>query len=255
MNNPDLNQRNVMITLQQYENSLKIVKTYLEQKQKGINIIEYLNDINPTYIKLNEHFKPLAASIIKKCYYQKYGVSSNEITVNELSQLNDLNLIRYRGFGVKSQSVLNKLIENKDSVENFNFLIERTTAPVKKKFMPVIQTANLTPYEFIYFDKIEYLMKNKKFLIHDYSILHLAYEIDSTIKEATRLIRKIYGVSFRCLINYNRICYFDQLIREEIRNSRKYNIYELCSLSGFNSRSLFYLYFKKFYDLKPSELY
>ena len=60
-----------MITLQQYENALKIVKNYLEHNHKGINILEHLNDINPTNIKLNEHFKPLAASVIEKCYYQK----------------------------------------------------------------------------------------------------------------------------------------------------------------------------------------
>lgn len=124
-----------------------------------------------------------------------------------------------------------------------------------KKIIPVIQTIDLTPDEISYFDKIEYLMKNRKFLIHDYSILHLAYEINCSIKEATQLVRKIYGVSFRCLLNYKRICYFDELIREKIKNSKKYNIHELSILSGFNSRSIFYIYFKKFYNAKPTELY
>lgn len=99
--------------------------------------------------------------------------------------------------------------------------------------------------------KIETLMENEKpFLQKDYGVTDLSRQTSEKRIHLTRIINDRMGANFIGLIN-------DYRIREAIRmlkyNTHNYTIDAIADMAGFQSRSTFYVCFKKFTGVTPKE--
>lgn len=113
----------------------------------------------------------------------------------------------------------------------------------------------LSESEIVFYKNIEDILKKSVYLKSDYKLYHLCAQINYSILNTSRLIKKIYGMSYFDLISFHRILYFDKRIKECIKNNERYSITNLIKQSGFESRSLFYIKFKEIKGMSPKEFY
>lgn len=118
-----------------------------------------------------------------------------------------------------------------------------------------INLEGLSETELGYFEQIETLFNQLAFLNPKFKILHLCAVLDYDINKTAKLIKKIYGVSFRHLVNYNRISHFEKIISQKVENQEKLDIATIIKESGFATRSLFYAYFKELKGKSPSDYF
>jgi len=113
----------------------------------------------------------------------------------------------------------------------------------------------LTEKEFSYYEEINDLFNKEVFKNPKFKLLQLSAMLDYRALNTSKLIKHIYGMSFMTLVNLYRINYFDNQIRNYLSNGIKFNISQEIKESGFNNRTYFYDYFKKFMGKSPKEYY
>ena len=113
----------------------------------------------------------------------------------------------------------------------------------------------LTDKEFSYYEEINDLFNQEVFKNPKFKLLQLSAILDYRAQNTSKLIKHIYGMSFMTLVNLYRIHYFDNQIRSYLSYGIKFNITEEIKVAGFNNRTYFYDYFKKFMGKSPKEYY
>lgn len=88
-------------------------------------------------------------------------------------------------------------------------------------------------------------------LIHTLNIEKFARAINHPTKEVSRLINTHYGCSFSEFINAYRTMEAERLLKAPEHQNTP--VVEIISLSGFNSKSAFHRFFKRFTQHSPSE--
>jgi len=101
-----------------------------------------------------------------------------------------------------------------------------------------------------YTKQIDQLMKQKKlYLLNNFSEEQLAHQLGITYHQLSEIINSEYKVNFPTLMNQHRIEDSKKLLLER----SDLNVAEIGKLSGFGSRSAFYLEFKKHSGSNPND--
>ena len=113
----------------------------------------------------------------------------------------------------------------------------------------------LTDKEFSYYEEINDLFNQEVFKNPKFKLLQLSAMLDYRALNTSKLIKRIYGMSFMTLVNLYRINYFDNQIRFYISKGIKFTMSEIIKEAGFNNRTYFYYYFKEFKGMPPKDYY
>jgi len=97
----------------------------------------------------------------------------------------------------------------------------------------------------------DYLEKEKPYLDANLSLRSLAEQIDIQPNQLSWLINNSFGKNFNELINHYRIEMFKKISKDPKNNNL--TIEGLAYESGFNSKTVFYTYFKKETGLTPKQ--
>ncbi len=99
-------------------------------------------------------------------------------------------------------------------------------------------------------DAIEQAMHKKQvYLIHDLTLDQLAETVRLSPREVSNIINRHYGMNFFDFINFHRVARARTLLISEPEKT----VLEVWELSGFNSKSAFHRFFKKFVAVTPTE--
>lgn len=88
-------------------------------------------------------------------------------------------------------------------------------------------------------------------LIHTLNIEKFSREIECPTKEVSRLINTYYGCSFSEFINAYRTMEAERILQDPAHHDS--TVLEVIHLAGFNSKSAFHRFFKRFTQQSPSE--
>lgn len=103
-----------MITTNQCEEAIEIVKTYFEQLKLIDSPIDISDDVKSNdLILLENYFSLNAIKAIKNYYLDSYGIQKSVFTIYDIKKIDLSKLCRYRGFGLVSRS---KFIELSNSL-------------------------------------------------------------------------------------------------------------------------------------------
>jgi AraC-like DNA-binding protein len=124
--------------------------------------------------------------------------------------------------------------------------------------MKILITKNLvglTEKEYGYYKDISEMLTKEAYLNPRFKLLQLSAKLDYGTQNTSRLIKRIYGMSFTNLVTLHRINHFDIQIRKYLDKDVNFNITQLIKESGFNTRSSFYYNFKEIKGVSPKECY
>lgn len=97
----------------------------------------------------------------------------------------------------------------------------------------------------------DFISKNKPFLSADINIGNLAREMGIPVVKLSKILNNHYNRSFFDYINEKRVEEFKQKVF--IPEHKNKSIVEIAFCCGFNSKSAFYRYFKKYEGTSPGE--
>lgn len=97
---------------------------------------------------------------------------------------------------------------------------------------------------------IERAIKDQQvYLIHDLTLDQLAAATGLSPRAVSNIVNRHYGMNFFDFINFHRVEQAKALLIAEPKKS----VLDVWELSGFNSKSAFHRFFKKFADTTPTE--
>lgn len=123
------------------------------------------------------------------------------------------------------------------------------------KIMNKINTTSMNKQEGLVISKLEIFFDTIIFLNSDFRLYNLAFLVNYPPVELSKLIKKVYGISFSERMLLYRLNFLDDIIKMELNKNNKIKINKIIALAGFNSRSNFYYSFKKIRNAKPKEYY
>ena len=123
------------------------------------------------------------------------------------------------------------------------------------KIMNKIKITSMNSQQVVVISKLEVFFDTIIFINSDFRLYNLAFLVNYPPTELSKLIKKVYGISFPDWMLLYRFNYLDEIIKMELNKNNKIKINEIIALAGFNSRSNFYFSCKKFRNAKPKEYY
>lgn len=126
------------------------------------------------------------------------------------------------------------------------------TTETRSSYQPRVSASDITAGEKAALERIANCIKEQK--LHLNPTLNLdkfANALGLGSKEVSRLINSYYRYSFSEFINAYRTLEAERLLRDS--QHRDTPVSDIIRLSGFNSKSAFHRFFKRFTELSPSE--
>lgn len=123
-----------------------------------------------------------------------------------------------------------------------NFLIGKLIEmPATNGYMDIVEDVNV----------MAYVNDNKPYLQPELTLYQLAAYMDMPAHKLSRILKTKYDTSFFDFINNQRIREFKQRIRKH--EHLKFSILSIAYDCGFNSKSAFYRFFKKYEGCTPKD--
>ncbi len=100
---------------------------------------------------------------------------------------------------------------------------------------------------------LKFLCDEKRYLNPIYSLWELSREIGISARQISNSINKVLGQNFFELLNRLRVEEAQSILINSVQHSRYICIEDIYVMSGFGSRSAFYMSFKKYTGFTPRQ--
>lgn len=100
---------------------------------------------------------------------------------------------------------------------------------------------------------LNYLRREKPYLNPTYSLWELSRGTKISARLISNAINKVLGQNFFELLNRLRVENAQNILIESVQQSKYICIEDIYAMSGFGSRSAFYLSFKKYVGVSPRQ--
>lgn len=145
---------------------------------------------------------------------------------------------------LKYEKIIENLKNTLNTVENNNSIKNPTNCNDKS-----INIIDATVQSIL--QKLELFEDDQQFLKQDLSLTSLAHDLNTNTRSLSEIIKKFKNKNYNSYINNLRISYMVNLLASD-PNYREYKISYLAEISGFSSREVFTITFKKETGVNPS---